>query len=68
MLPNIADPYSLAKYDVFRLSKLMTTMTGKITIASFSNHQKRATDESVLASEFYLECSNDDMTTATSPN
>ena len=61
MLTGIADPYSLSKYDVFRLFNLMAKMAGKVTITPLSDHQKSADNNTVLAGGFSLVCNSDTM-------
>jgi len=61
MLTGIADPYSLGKYDVFRLFKLMGKMADKIAITRLSEHQRNAENKTAIASHFCLECNTDKL-------
>jgi hypothetical protein len=61
MLTGIADPYSLSKYDVFRLFNLMAKMAGEVTITPLSDHQKSTDNNTVLAGSFSLDCNSDAM-------
>ena len=63
MLTGIADPYSLAKYDVFRLFKLMGKMADKVTISPLSKHQRSAEHKTIIAGHFCLECHRDRLAT-----
>lgn len=59
MLTSIADPYSLGKYDVFRLFNLMAKMADKVTITPLSEHQMQADNTAASTSNFCLECHSD---------
>ena len=59
MLTTIADPFSLEKYDIFRLFNLMEKMADKIEVTLLSDKQIKANSQLLLASNFYISCSND---------
>lgn len=59
MLTCIADPYSLAKFDIFRLYKLMGELVDKAEIIALTDSQKNAANSFVMAGNFYLDCSKD---------
>lgn len=61
MLTGIADPYSLSKYEVFRLFNLMAKMATKISIKPLSDSQKSIGNKAVLAGNFCLDCGSDRM-------
>jgi hypothetical protein len=61
MLTGISDPYSLDKYDVFRLFNLMAKMADRVTITPLTDHQKTTDNSTVLAGHFCLECHSDRM-------
>ena len=63
MLTDIADPYSLAKYDVFKLFKLMGKMADKVTISPLSKHQKSAEHKAIISGHFCLQCHRDHLAT-----
>lgn len=58
MLTGVADPYSLGKYDVFRLFNLMAKVADKVVIAPLNEHQK-GKDSTALAGNFCLDCASD---------
>jgi len=59
MLTGIADPYSLDKYDVFRLFNLMAKMADRVTITPLTDHQKTTDNTTVLGGHSCLECNSD---------
>lgn len=59
MLTSIAEPFSLEKYDIFRLFNLMETMADKIEVTHLNDKQIKASSQLILASNFYISCTND---------
>lgn len=63
MLTGIADPYSLDKYDVFRLYRLMAKMADKVEISVLAPHHREAHSTAILSSYFCIDCTGDNMPT-----
>lgn len=61
MLTGIADPYSLDKYDIFRLYVLMGKMADKVEISPLTSHQKDSSNTTVLNSSFCIDCTSDHL-------
>jgi len=61
MLTGIADPYSLDKYDVFRLYNLMAKMAAKVEINVLTSHHKTANKTAILTSYFCIDCTSDHL-------
>ncbi|NQY25906.1 MAG: hypothetical protein HRT92_01860 [Piscirickettsiaceae bacterium] len=59
MLTNIAEPFSLEKYDIFRLFNLMGTIADQIKISHLSDKQIKASSQLLLASNFYISGTSD---------
>lgn len=59
ILTAISDPFSLEKYDVFRLFHLMENMADKIEITALSKDNIKASNTLLLASNFYFSCISD---------
>ncbi len=59
MLTGIADPYSLDKYDVFRLYNLMAKMADKVEINALTPHHQIADNTSILTHYFGIDCTSD---------
>lgn len=60
-LTGLADPYSLAKFDVFRLFGLMEQFTDKIELSLLSTKQINTTSNFLLTGHFCIDCSDDDL-------
>ncbi len=63
ILSGIADPYSLEKYDIFRLYNLMEKLTDKIEITPLSHKQKKATSEFLMSGNFCIDYTSDHLPT-----
>lgn len=61
MLTGIADPYSLDKYDIFRLYALMAKMADKVEIKPLTSHQQGSSNTTVLNSSFCIDCTSDHL-------
>jgi len=59
MLTGIADPYSLDKFDVFRLYHLMAKMADKVEVNILTPHHKAAKSTAILTSYFCIDCTSD---------
>jgi hypothetical protein len=59
ILTTLADPYSLAKFDVFRLFRLMEQFTDKIEISLLSEKQINITSNFLLTGHFCIDCTQD---------
>ena len=59
MLTNIADPYSLEKYDIFRLFNLMEKIVSKVEITRLTDEQIKTNSQFQLAANFCIDCTND---------
>ncbi|MFW5451463.1 MAG: hypothetical protein ACKE9I_07685 [Methylophagaceae bacterium] len=63
ILSGIADPYSLEKYDIFRLYNLMGKLTDKIEITPLSHKQTKATSEFLMSGNFCIDYTSDHLPT-----
>jgi hypothetical protein len=61
MLTGLADPYSLAKFDVFKLFGLMEQFTDKIEMSLLSDKQIKTTSNFLLTGHFCLDCTADNL-------
>jgi len=61
ILTGLADPYSLAKFDVFRLFGLMAQFTDKIELGLLSYKQINTTSNFLLTGHFCIDCNDDDL-------
>ncbi|MDT8370412.1 MAG: hypothetical protein RQ783_00270 [Gammaproteobacteria bacterium] len=61
ILTGISDPYSLPKYEVFRLFKLMDSMADKVIISPLSEKQKQSPAGFLARGSFYVDCSGDQL-------
>lgn len=59
MLTAIADPYSLAKFDAFRLFIIMDNLADTIEIKSLSNKQIKATSDFLMTGHFCIDTTSD---------
>ncbi|WP_438970143.1 hypothetical protein [Methylophaga sp.] len=59
ILTGLADPYSLAKFDVFRLFGLMEQFTDKIELGLLSLKQINTTSNFMLTGHFCIDCAGD---------
>lgn len=60
-LTALADPYSLARFDVFKLFNLMTQFTDKVEIGLLSEKQINTTSNFLLTGHFCIDPSHDQM-------
>jgi len=60
-LTGLADPYSLAKFDVFRLFGLMEQFTDKVEMGLLSYKQINTTSNFLLTGHFCIDCTDDDL-------
>lgn len=61
ILTGLADPYSLAKFDVFRLFSLMEQFTSKVELGLLSYKQINTASNFLLTGHFCIDCSEDDL-------
>ncbi|MDF1587789.1 MAG: hypothetical protein P1P93_01310 [Gammaproteobacteria bacterium] len=61
ILTGISDPYSLPKYEVFRLFKLMDSMADKVIISPLSEKQKQSPAGFLARGSFCVDCSGDQL-------
>ncbi|MBE0438877.1 MAG: hypothetical protein IBX57_03770 [Gammaproteobacteria bacterium] len=61
ILTGISDPYSLPKYEVFRLFKLMDSMADKVIISRLSEKQKQSPAGFLGRGSFCVDCSRDQL-------
>lgn len=61
MLTGLADPYSLSKFDVFRLFGLMAQFTDKIELSLLSYKQINTNSNFLLTGHFCIDCNDDDL-------
>jgi hypothetical protein len=59
LLTSIADPYSLDKFEVLRLFKLMSKFTDQVEISLLSDKQKNVTSDFLMTGHFCLDCTED---------
>ena len=59
ILTSIADPYSLNKFDVFRLFNLMNKFTDQVEISLLSDKQQNTTSDFLMTGHFCLDCTSD---------
>lgn len=60
-LTALADPYSLARFDVFKLFSLMTQFTDKIEIGLLSEKQINTTSNFLLTGHFCIDPADDEL-------
>jgi len=60
-LTALADPYSLARFDVFRLFRLMTEFTDKLETGMLSNKLITTTSNFMLTGHFCIDAGSDQM-------
>ncbi len=60
-LTALADPYSLARFDVFRLFRLMTEFTDKVETAMLSDKLVNTTSNFMLTGHFCIDADSDQM-------
>ncbi len=61
ILTGISDPYSLPKYEVFRLFKLMDSMADKVVLSPLSEKQKQSPAGFLGRGSFCVDCSGDQL-------
>lgn len=61
ILTGISDPYSLPKYEVFRLFKLMDSMADKVTLNPLTETQKQSSAGFLGRGSFCIDCSGDQL-------
>lgn len=61
MLTGLADPYRLARFDVFRLFGLMAQFTDKVELSLLSYKQIKTTSNFLLTGHFCIDCNDDDL-------
>lgn len=59
MLAAIADPYSLAKFDVLRLYRLMAVAAKNVDISQLNQRQKTSNRSLDVVGQFFVNCSDD---------
>ncbi len=59
MLTSIADPYSLAKFDVLRLYRLMAVAAKNVAINELNQSQKTNNRSLDVVGQFFVNCSDD---------
>jgi hypothetical protein len=59
LLTSIADPYSLEKFDVLRLFKLMGKFTEQVEVSLLSDKQIKATSDFLMTGHFCLDFTSD---------
>jgi len=61
ILTGVSDPYSLPKYEVFRLFKLMDTMADKVILSPLTEKQKQSPSGFLGRGSFCLDCAGDQL-------
>jgi hypothetical protein len=61
ILTGISDPYSLPKYEVFRLFKLMDSMADKVIVKPLTETQRKSPSGFLGRGNFCLDCESDQL-------